>query len=190
MEKIKNLPAIFLDRDGVINKDIGYFSDPEKLLIPTSSINGLRKLNDAGFQLVIITNQSGIARGLLAEKDVQFLHNIIFSTLKKYQIYLTGIISCPHHPNEGTGEYTIECDCRKPKPGMIMEAARRFNIDLNNSHIIGDRFSDIQAGINAGLKSSILIKSKHKILEHEIEFASIYCDDLDQASEWILKSNK
>ena len=73
MEKIKNLPAIFLDRDGVINKDIGYFTDPAKLLIPTSSINGLRKLNEAGFQLIIITNQSGIARGLLAEKDVQFL---------------------------------------------------------------------------------------------------------------------
>lgn len=189
MKKLKDYPAIFLDRDGVVNKDIGYFTDPTELIIPSSSINGLRRLYKAGFKLIIITNQSGIARGLMTEKDVRFLHNIIFTILKKYQIILTGIIYCPHHPTDGTGEYTKECECRKPSPGMIIEAAQKFNIDLKKSYLVGDRFSDIQAGINAGLKSSILIKSKHKILDHEKKCASTYCTDLDQASEWILQPN-
>jgi len=88
MKESKDYPAIFLDRDGVVNKDIGYFTDPTELIIPSSSINGLRRLYKAGFKLIIITNQSGIARGLMTEKDVRFLHNIIFSIFK-YMINFT-----------------------------------------------------------------------------------------------------
>jgi D-glycero-D-manno-heptose 1,7-bisphosphate phosphatase len=190
--KDKNLtssPAVFLDRDGVINNDVGYFTDPTKLVIPSETINGLIKLNNAGYILIIVTNQSGIARGLIEEKGVKSLHNILHAILREYHITVTGIIYCPHHPTEGNGVYTQKCKCRKPSPGMIIEASKKFNIDLKNSYLIGDRFSDIKAGINAGLKSSILIKSQHKISEEEKKCASLFCADVDKAADWILGLN-
>lgn len=188
-KNLASVPAVFLDRDGVINNDIGYFTDPKKLVIPSETINGLLKLNNAGFILIIVTNQSGIARGLIEEKGVKSLHNILHAILREYNITITGIIYCPHHPTEGNGVYTQKCECRKPSPGMIIEAGKKFNIDLTNSYIIGDRFSDIKAGINADLKSTILIKSKHKISEEEKKCASIFCADVDKAADWILDSN-
>ena len=188
-KNLASVPAVFLDRDGVINNDIGYFTDPKKLVIPSETINGLLKLNNAGFILIIVTNQSGIARGLIEEKGVKSLHNILHAILREYNITITGIIYCPHHPTEGNGVYTQKCECRKPSPGMIIEAGKKFNIDLTNSYIIGDRFSDIKAGINADLKSTILIKSKHKISEEEKKCASIFCADVDKAADWILNSN-
>lgn len=188
-KNLASVPAVFLDRDGVINNDIGYFTDPKKLVIPSETINGLLKLNNAGFILIIVTNQSGIARGLIEEKGVKSLHNILHAILREYNITITGIIYCPHHPTEGNGVYTQKCECRKPSPGMIIEAGKKFNIDLTNSYIIGDRFSDIKAGINADLKSTILIKSKHKISEEEKKCASIFCADVDKAADWILELN-
>jgi len=188
-KNLASMPAVFLDRDGVINNDIGYFTDPKKLVIPSETINGLLKLNNAGFILIIVTNQSGIARGLIEEKGVKSLHNILHAILREYNITISGIIYCPHHPTEGNGVYTQKCECRKPSPGMIIEAGKKFNIDLTNSYIIGDRFSDIKAGINADLKSTILIKSKHKISEEEKKCASIFCADVDKAADWILDLN-
>ena len=189
MGQEKMVPAVFLDRDGVINKDIGYFSDPKKLAIFRSSLEGLRALQEAGFMLIVVTNQSGIARGLISEKDVQNLHDVMQHAFQKDGIFISGIIYCPHHPTEGINAYRTNCKCRKPSPGMIFQAAEKFNIDLNQSYLVGDRFSDIQAGINAGLKSSILLESKHEISQEEISKASTFCQDLAEAASWIIGSN-
>jgi D,D-heptose 1,7-bisphosphate phosphatase len=146
--------AIFLDRDGVLNVERSYISKPEELEIYDFTPAAIRKINQAGFLSVVVTNQSAIARNLCTEEDVQTIHKRMETLLGEQKAWLDGIYFCPHHPDKGFPEenpiYKIECECRKPGIGMFRKAMEKFNIDSRNSFMIGDSERDIQAGINAG----------------------------------------
>ena len=144
--------AVFFDRDGVLNIDTINLYKIEDWVWIDGAREAIKFCNDAGYLAIIITNQSGIARGLFNEDDVDRLHNFVQAELKKVGAHLDGIYICPHHV-EGTVEpYNIECDCRKPKPGLILRACEDFDIDPKQSYMIGDKQRDVDAGLNAGCK--------------------------------------
>ncbi|MHC1721891.1 MAG: HAD-IIIA family hydrolase [Aminipila sp.] len=146
--------AVFLDRDGTINKYIGFLRNPEDLELLPGAAEAIRKINQSGYLAIVITNQPVIARGEVSAQQLREIHNRMETLLGNDGAYLDAIYYCPHHPHKGyEGEVTdlkIECDCRKPKPGMLVEAAKDYNIDLNQSWMIGDSDSDMEAGRTAG----------------------------------------
>lgn len=134
--------AIFLDRDGTINVEKGYLYKIEDFEFIGGAINGLRLLQDAGYLLIIITNQSGIARGYYTEEDYHKLNDWMINTLHKNGITLSAVYCCPHHPEAKKPEYRIRCTCRKPKLGLYKQAVHDFNINLDDSYAIGDKIRD------------------------------------------------
>lgn len=142
--------AIFLDRDGTICEESNYLSNPDDLEIFPYAAEAIRLLNDAGFLVVIITNQSGIGRGYFNEDDLDRISQKMFDQLDSGGARIDAIYYCPHAPEDN-------CDCRKPKTKMIENACKDFPIDLANSWIIGDKAIDIQTGINAGTKSALVL---------------------------------
>lgn len=152
--------AIFLDRDGTINKYIGFLRKPEEFELIPGVANTIKQLNDNGYLVIVITNQPVIARGEVTVEELNTIHNKMETLLGKEGAYLDAIYYCPHHPDKGyegeIKELKIDCDCRKPKPGLILKAAKDFNIDLENSWMIGDSKSDILAGKNAGCKTALI----------------------------------
>ena len=164
--------AIFLDRDGVVSKEVDLLNSPQQLeLIPGSS-DALKLINKSGYLAIIITNQPVIARNLCSIDELNTIHNSLETILGKEHAFINAIYFCPHHPDKGypeeREEFKIECDCRKPKPGMFLKASLDWNINLNNSYMIGDRKTDVQAGINAGLKESYLIEQNKEYALFEV----------------------
>jgi len=149
---IKKNKAIFLDRDGVINKEVSYLSDPKDFEFIEGSIEALKILKQKGFLLIIITNQAGIARGFFTEESLTTIHHKMIEILKKNNIQLDDIYYCPHHP-----EFTGLCYCRKPNPGMILKAQQKYNIDLFNSYMVGDTLNDINTGLAAKCKTVLVL---------------------------------
>ena len=150
-------PAAFLDRDGVLNEDRGYVHRWEDFAFLPGVIDALRRLQQKGYLLVVITNQSAVARGLCAEADVLALHERMRAFLHGQGIELAGIYYCPHHPQGSVARYTRACACRKPEPGMILRAAQEHGIDLARSLLVGDKLSDLEAGRAAGIPSLYLV---------------------------------
>ncbi|MBP6999766.1 MAG: D-glycero-beta-D-manno-heptose 1,7-bisphosphate 7-phosphatase, partial [Tepidiphilus sp.] len=150
-------PAAFLDRDGVLNEDRGYVHRWEDFAFLPGVIDALRRLQQKGYLLVVITNQSAVARGLCAETDVLALHERMRAFLHGQGIELAGIYYCPHHPQGSVARYTRACACRKPEPGMILRAAQEHGIDLARSLLVGDKISDLEAGRAAGIPSLYLV---------------------------------
>jgi D-glycero-D-manno-heptose 1,7-bisphosphate phosphatase len=150
-------PAVFLDRDGVLNEDRGYVHRWEDFSFLPGVIEALRQLQHKGYLLVVITNQSAVARGLCAEADVLALHERMRAFLRERGIELAGIYHCPHHPQGSVSDYAIACACRKPEPGMILRAAQAHGIDLSRSLLVGDKISDLEAGRAAGIPSLYLV---------------------------------
>ncbi len=148
------MKVAFLDRDGVINVDYGYVGNIDRFKFKEGIFELLHFLQEKGYKLFIVTNQSGIARGYYSENDFHNLMKYMIDELKKRGIEITDYKFCPHHPN-----ITGECECRKPKPGMILDLAKQYNIDIKNSIMIGDSLSDIEAAKNAGIKRSYLVKN-------------------------------
>jgi D,D-heptose 1,7-bisphosphate phosphatase len=153
--------AIFLDRDGVVNKEIDLLTKPEQIELIPGVTEAIKLINQSGYLAIIATNQPVIARNLCDFEDLRLIHNKMETLLGSCQAYVDAIYFCPHHPDGGYPEerveYKIVCRCRKPKPGMLLQAAEDWNIDLANSYMIGDRLTDIQAGEAAGVKKAILI---------------------------------
>lgn len=142
--------AVFLDRDGTVNAEVHYLSSPDKLqLIPRAS-SAIRELNDLGVKVFIITNQSGVARGIFPESAVAVVHAALRDMLKKENASVDDFYYCPHLPGVADARYNKECECRKPKPGMLHQARKNYAIDLARSFVIGDRCIDVAAGKAAG----------------------------------------
>jgi len=161
--------AIFLDRDGTINEEVGLVSDPSQLTLLPNAAAALRLINDSEYLAIVVTNQSVVARGMCSMKDVDYIHAKLEDLLGREGAYLNDIFFCPHHQDRGypdeNKEYKIDCDCRKPKPGLLLRAAEQYNIDLSQSWIIGDAERDKQAGINAGVKPIIIPQDAVDILD-------------------------
>lgn len=143
--------ALFLDRDGVINVEKDYLHKIKDFEFIDGIFRVCKYYQDQGYKIFVVTNQSGIARGYYSEEDFRLITNWMLNEFKVLGIYISHVYYCPHHP-----DITGECECRKPKPGMLLEASQDFNIDLNSSIIIGDKERDIEAGINAGVKTTYL----------------------------------
>lgn len=150
-------PAIFLDRDGVVNRESGYLSKPEQVEFIPGIFELCRSAQAMGYKLILVTNQSGIARELYSEADFHALMGWIQEQFAQQGIQLSGYYYCPHHPEHGIGRYRKDCPDRKPQPGMLLQAARDHGIDLGKSILVGDRCSDIQAGAAAGVEKLVLL---------------------------------
>ncbi|MBL6867816.1 MAG: D-glycero-beta-D-manno-heptose 1,7-bisphosphate 7-phosphatase [Cryomorphaceae bacterium] len=179
--------CVFLDRDGVINIDTDLIDRPEDLELYPYTASSIRRLNKMGFLVVVVTNQSVIARGLCTIATLDEIHKKMETELGQDGAFVEAIYYCPHHPHSGyegeIKEFKVECSCRKPKPGMLLEAADRFNIDLTQSYLVGDSPRDIEAGANAGVET-IRVKTGHGLKPHTT-VPKHYVEDLVSAVDLI-----
>lgn len=156
----KRQKAIFLDRDGTINEYVGFLTDIKEFRLLDGVAEAIRKINASGYLAIVVTNQPIIARGEVSFTELQEIHNKMETLLGAEGAYIDAIYFCPHHPDKGFEgervEYKISCDCRKPKPGMLLKAAEDFNIDLSRSWMVGDGKNDVEAGKNAGCKTVLI----------------------------------
>lgn len=173
---INKQKAVFLDRDGTINRYVGFLTNIEQFELLDGVAEAIKMLNNMGYLVIVITNQPVIARGEVTSKELHEIHNKMETLLGVYGAYVNDIYYCPHHPDKGyegeIAEYKVDCDCRKPKPGLILKAAKDYNIDISNSWMVGDSIVDIQTGKNAGCKTAY-IGGKTEGVETENSFESL-----------------
>lgn len=150
-------PAVFIDRDGTINVEKEYLHQPEDFEFIPGVPEALRLLATAGYLIVVVTNQSGVARGFYSEEDVRRLHDHMDALLEREGAMVNAYYYCPHHPDSGFDKYRRDCDCRKPHPGMLLQAAEELKIDLAASWMIGDKRADVEAGKAAGCRSVLVL---------------------------------
>ena len=149
--------AVFMDRDGTISEEIGYVNHPSRYRVFPYSAEAVRLLNEAGWLAILVTNQAGVARGYFTEEVITAVHDVLTQELGAQGAKLDAIYYCAHHPTVGEAPYRFDCDCRKPKPGLIERAAAEFEIDLRQSWMIGDRYSDIELAHNAGVHAAFVL---------------------------------
>ncbi len=148
--------AVFLDKDGTLVEDVPYNVNPDRIKLAAGAREGLRWLDKAGFALIVVTNQSGIARGLFSTEALAQVQLRLEELLRGIGVSLAGFYYCPHHPEGRVAEYAIDCSCRKPAPGLILRAAQELNIDLGRSWMVGDILDDVEAGQRAGCKTVLI----------------------------------
>jgi len=148
--------CVFIDRDGTIAKDVPYCPSPEQFELLSGAGEGIKQLNSAGFKVILVTNQSGIARGYFSEEMLGRIHEKMKNDLAVYGAHFDGLYYCPHHPDDN-------CDCRKPKPNLIIRAAREHDVDLSQSYLIGDSDKDIAAGKAAGCMTILISRPKTSV---------------------------
>lgn len=153
----------FLDRDGVINKEVNYLYKIDDFEFTQNCIIGLKRLIEHGYQIIIVTNQAGIARGYYTEHDYVVLTSWYRSELLKLGIKILDIFYCPHHPEGSVAEFSFECSCRKPNIGMLELASKKYQIDMEESILIGDKESDLLCGTEFGLKKVFMVETGHPI---------------------------
>ena len=183
--------AVFLDRDGTINEDVGHITDPAQFELIPGAIDAIRRLKEAGYFLVLVTNQAGVGRGLMTEPQLRRVLVAFEGLLAGNSVGLDAIRYCPHHPEEGKGVYKRDCDCRKPAPGQLLDAAKEYDIDLAASFMVGDHYSDVEAGIAAGCRT-VMLMTGHG--DHEFERldegqkvrVDCVAEDLAEGVDWIL----
>lgn len=187
--------AVFLDRDGVLIEDVDLLTRADQLRLLPGVPEALCALSDAGFKLIVVSNQPVVARGLITEADVEQIHSELQQRLLAAgSPAVERFYFCPHHPNATLPEYRIVCDCRKPRPGMFLQAAREREIDLRSSFAVGDRITDIIAGAKAGCRTILVQTGKHQ--DKPIETSGPLdvsvrpnhtCANLPAAARWLLK---
>jgi len=150
-------PAVFIDRDGTISEEVGYVNHPSRYRVFPFAAAAVRRLNEAGWLAVLITNQAGVARGYFAEDLIHTVHDLLRRELAAGGAHLDGIYYCPHHPLVGEPPYRQACDCRKPRPGLINRAAAELPVDLSRSWVVGDRYSDVELARNASLRAAFVM---------------------------------
>ncbi len=188
-------PAVFLDRDGTINEQRGYINHISRFVLLPGTAEAVRLLNEHGFLAIIVTNQSGVARGYFPIELVNEVHEHLKELLRKEGAYVDGIFFCPHYHRGEVGEYTIECNCRKPRPGLIEKARKNLDIDMAGSYLIGDRVSDIELAKRCNLKG-VLVKTGYGKGDLEYVFPNSrakplhVAKDLLAAVRWIIKDDR
>jgi len=151
-------PAVFLDRDGTLSHEVGYVNDLSRFELYPYSVAAVRALNRAGFLAIVATNQAGVARGYYPESVIHEVHDALRARMSEGGARLDGVYVCMHHPSVGEPPYRQECDCRKPKPGMLLRAARELDVELRRSYVIGDREGDLKLAWNVGARA-VMVKS-------------------------------
>ena len=187
--------AVFMDRDGTISEEVGYINHPSRFRIFPYAADAVRLLNESGWLAIVVTNQAGVARGYFSEEMIQAIHEQLKRDLESAGARLDAIYYCAHHPSVGEPPYRYDCDCRKPKPGLILKAAEEFDIDLAQSWMIGDRYSDIELARNAGVNSALVMSGygrgewEHQRDEWK-EKPDLVSEDLLGAVKTIVKKNE
>lgn len=183
-------PAVFLDRDGTLNVDVGYLDRLERLALFPWSLDAIRLLRRAGYAVVVVTNQAGVARGMVDESFVEEVHQVIQRRLLSIGEKLDGHYYCPHEPNAPVTAYRQDCDCRKPKPGLIRRAAEALDIDVTRSVMVGDKWSDIGLARAAGTRA-VLVRTGYGRSQEAAPLpgldADATVDTLMDAVSWILR---
>jgi D-glycero-D-manno-heptose 1,7-bisphosphate phosphatase len=185
-------PGVFLDRDGTVTVERGYISSPQDVEFYPNSVEAIRRLNRIAVPVVVVSNQSGIARGLLTENKLKQIHARMEYLLRSQGVHIDGVYYCPHHPDFGPPKYRRDCDCRKPATGMLREASRQLNIDLSSSYVVGDKTTDVMLGKNAGC-ASVLVLTGFGTLELErlgastVDGPDFVAPDLLAAADWIIE---
>lgn len=178
--------AVFLDRDGTINVEKDYLYRIEDFEFIDGSVEAIRLLNEAGFFVAVVSNQSGVARGYYTEEDVELLHRHIAVELEKSGAHVDAWFFCPHHP-DGRGSYSLPCTCRKPLPGMLKEASLRNGLCLDTSFMIGDKLADVGAGMSAGC-STILVRTGYGTSQEQmVSTATKVYDNLLAAAKSLIQ---
>jgi len=186
--------VVFLDRDGTINRDVGYPNSYKLIEIFPYSFEAVRKINQAGLLAVIVTNQSGVGRGLIVEENLKDIHRKLKAAFAKHKAHFDGIYYCPHYLFSSATEYRKNCSCRKPYPGMALQAATDLNLDIKKSYMVGDKVDDILFGLNINAQPILVLtgfglESLVKIKERGISPAYI-ASNLLGAVNWILQKEK
>lgn len=171
-------PAVFLDRDGVINQESEYVHRIEDFHFIDGVFDACRQMSKAGFRLIVITNQAGIARGYYKEEDFHRLTKWMLDEFRQHGVEIDDVYFCPHHPVHGVGPYRRVCNCRKPGPEMILRAAREHSLDLQQSILVGDKVSDIEAGRAAGVGCCVLVLTGHPPDNNDLNKADTVFEDL------------
>lgn len=193
MIKNQTNSAVFIDRDGTINEDVGYLDSPDGLRLLSGSAEAIKKLNRHGFKVIVVSNQSGVARGYFPESTVQEIHVRLKDLLAQEGACLDGIYYCPHHPEIGEGDYRQSCNCRKPATGMLETAAREHDINLAASFVIGDKISDVSLAHNAGAKGILVLTGygRRDYESHKDKWPKApdyIARDLSEAVEWMFST--
>ncbi|MEE9910668.1 MAG: HAD family hydrolase [Deltaproteobacteria bacterium] len=187
--------AIFLDRDGTINEEVGYLDRADKLRMIPAVFEAVRLINESGMKAVVVSNQAGIAKGYFSENFVRKINGLIQSALLEKGARIDRFYFCPHHPTEGTDPYRKICDCRKPEPGLLHQAAADLDIDLARSYMIGDRLRDVETAHRAGAKGVLVmtgygqdaLKDAGQDPANELNQPDYTAHDILEAVHWILK---
>ena len=192
MEKIT---AVFLDRDGTINEEVGYLDSLDKLKLIPTAYSAIQLINKSSMKAIVVTNQAGVARGFFTEDFIRQTHEIIQTALLQKEASIDKFYYCPHHPSEGKGIYLQNCNCRKPMPGMLLQAAHDLDIELAGSYMVGDTCRDIETAKKVGVKA-ILVKTGYGREElHDIDTDAakaenrpdFIAEDILEAVKWIMK---
>jgi D-glycero-D-manno-heptose 1,7-bisphosphate phosphatase len=188
---VSGAPAIFMDRDGTLSHEIGYVNHPSRFRLFPYAVDAVRLINRSGFRAVLVTNQAGVARGYFPESAIHEIHAGLTATLAAGGAHLDGIYVCAHHPTAGQPPYRQDCDCRKPRPGLVRRAAADLGLDPGRSYVVGDRLGDLQLAWNVGARG-VLVKSGYGLGELTYHAPSwprqpdLVAEDLLEAVERIL----
>jgi len=190
-KKAEKRSAVFFDRDGTLIADAGYLNHPSQIKLFSQTAEALKSLRKAGFYLFVVTNQSGVARGYFSEAQVKNVHQNLRRMLKVKGAKIDAFFYCPHHPQGKVKSFSKKCDCRKPSPGMVKQALKRYSIDLKKSYVVGDKLDDVLLAKNAKVAAGLLVRTGNG-RKSELEFRklklknSAVVSNLAQAAQWIL----
>ncbi len=182
--------AVFLDRDGTINEDVGYPGRYDQVRIYPYSFDAVRKFNAAGLAVVVITNQSGVGRGFFTEDELRVIHDRMLEDFAAAGARIDAVYYCPHFIGSSSAAYDRDCACRKPFPGMALKAREALDLDLESSYMVGDKVEDIRFGMNAGASSVLVLtgygEASREALRREGITPAHVAPDLGAAADWIL----
>ena len=184
--------ACFLDRDGVVIEEENYISDPGKVRLCEGIAPAIKALQAADYLVVVVSNQSGVARGLFTMKALEAVQARVEKLLRAEGVVVDAWYNCPHHPKGTVPEYSIDCDCRKPRPGMLLKAVKDLSLKIDRCLMIGDKTSDIEAGFNAGCRTAALVMTGHgaeQNLSATILKRAIIADNVSDAVDKLLAGN-